>query len=100
MRPLGPTMHHKCCRWHSVLPSRRDRFETGVMLQFGETMQHIKLFFQIVLLLMVAAGVIGLMYAWFSFIVIGAIAILSVSALTFLSQEIWKDIKRKWKKVK
>ena len=63
-------------------------------------MQHIKLFFQIVLLLMVAAGVIGLMYAWFSFIVIGAIAILSVSALTFLSQEIWKDIKRKWKKVK
>ncbi len=93
-------MHHKCCRWHSVLPSRRDRFETGVMLQFGETMQHIKLFFQMILFLMVAAAVIGLMYAWFSFIVIGAIAILSVSALTFLSQEIWKDIKRKWKKVK
>lgn len=93
-------MHHKCCRWHSVLPSRRDRFETGVMLQFGETMQHIKLFFQMILFLMVAACVIGLMYAWFSFIVIGAIAILSVSALTFLSQEIWKDIKRKWKKVK
>ena len=53
-----------------------------------------------ILFLMVAACVIGLMYAWFSFIVIGAIAILSVSALTFLSQEIWKDIKRKWKKVK
>lgn len=70
------------------------------MLQFGETMQHIKLFFQMILFLMVAACVIGLMYAWFSFIVIGAIAILSVSALTFLSQEIWKDIKRKWKKVK
>ncbi len=70
------------------------------MLQFGETMQHIKLFFQMILFLMVAAAVIGLMYAWFSFIVIGAIAILSVSALTFLSQEIWKDIKRKWKKVK
>lgn len=63
-------------------------------------MQHIKLFFQMILFLMVAACVIGLMYAWFSFIVIGAIAILSVSALTFLSQEIWKDIKRKWKKVK
>lgn len=70
------------------------------MLQFGETMQHIKLFFQMILFLMVAACVVGLMYAWFSFIVIGAIAILSVSALTFLSQEIWNDIKRKWKKVK
>ena len=90
-------MHHKCCRWHSVLPSRRDRFETGVMLQFGETMEHIKLFFQIVLLLMVAAAVIGLMYAWFSFIVIGGIAVLMIYALCYTCSEIWRDIKRKLK---
>lgn len=65
------------------------------MLQFGETMEHIKLFFQIVLLLMVAASVIGLMYAWFSFILIGGIAVLMISALWFTCGEIWKDIKRK-----
>lgn len=58
-------------------------------------MEHIKLFFQIVLLLMVAAAVIGLMYAWFSFILIGGIAVLMIAALWFTCGEIWKDIKRK-----
>lgn len=61
-------------------------------------MQHIKLFFQIVLFLMVAAAVIGLIYAWFSFIIIGALAVMIIAALCFTCGEIWKDIKRKFKR--
>lgn len=60
-------------------------------------MQHLKLFFQIVLILLVAACVLGLVYAWFSFIVIGAIAVLIIYALCFTCSEIWRDIKRKCK---
>jgi hypothetical protein len=46
---------------------------------------------------MVTAAVIGLMYAWFSFIVIGGIAVLMIAALCYTCGEVWRDIKRKLK---
>lgn len=61
-------------------------------------MQHLKAFFLLVLLVAVFVVIVAAFYAWISFIVIGMLTLSIIAALCYTCSEIWKDIKRKYKR--